>query len=117
MQYEYDWAGAEREYRRAIELNPNYANTRHWDAVSLSAEGRHDEALAEIRRAQELEPFSLFIHANVGVILCAARRYDEAVGHLTQVLEMRPNFARARGIRAFAYLQKGMHGQAIAEFK
>jgi TolB-like protein/Tfp pilus assembly protein PilF len=117
VQYEYDWAGAEREYRRAIELNPNYANARHWYALYLSGQGRHDEALAEIRRAQELEPFSLFIHANVGVILCGARRYDEAIGHLTRVLEMNQDFYHARGILGFAYLQKGMHDEAIAEFE
>jgi DNA-binding winged helix-turn-helix (wHTH) protein/TolB-like protein/Tfp pilus assembly protein PilF len=116
-QYEYDWAGAEREFLRAIELNPNYPNAHHWYPLVLSAQGRHDEALAEIRRAQELEPFSLFIHANVGVILCAARRYDEAISHLTRVLEMNPDFAHARGIRASAYLQMGMNDEAIAEFE
>ena len=66
VQYEYDWAGAEKEYRRAIELNPNYATAHHFYALYLSEMGRFDEGIAEIKRAQELEPFSLFIHSNVG---------------------------------------------------
>jgi DNA-binding winged helix-turn-helix (wHTH) protein/TolB-like protein/Tfp pilus assembly protein PilF len=117
VQYEYDWAGAEKEYQRALELNPNYANAHHFYALYLAMMGRFDEGLAEIRRAQELEPFSLFIHANVGAILCQARRYDEAVSHLGRVLEMNPNFDHARSVLGFAYLQKGMYGQAIAELQ
>ena len=117
VQYEYDWSGAEREYLRAIELNPNYANAHHFYALYLAIMGRVDEGLAEIRRAQELEPFSLFIHANVGTILCQGRRYGEAINHLNRVLEMNPNLDHARGLLGFAYAQKGMYEQAIAEFQ
>jgi len=117
VQYEYDWAGAEREYHRAIELNPNYANAHHFYALYLAMVGRFDEGLAEIRRAQELEPFSLFIHANVGAILCEARRYGEAINHLNRVLEMNPNLDHARSFLGFAYAQKGMYEQAISEFQ
>ena len=92
VQYEYDWAGAEREYQRAIELNPNYVNAHHFYALYLAMMGRFDEGIAEIKRAQELEPFSLFIHTNVGAILYQARRYDEAINQLKRVLEMNPNF-------------------------
>src|SRR5262249_46043319 len=59
--YEWDWRGSEREFKRAIELNPNYATVHHWYALSLSAMGRHDEAIAEIKRALELNPFPLII--------------------------------------------------------
>ena len=117
VQYEYDWAGAEREYKRAIELNPNYVNAHHFYALYLSMMGRFDEGIAEIKRAQELEPFSLFIHTNVGSILYQARRYDEAINQLKSVLEMDPNFALACSVLGHAYLQKGMHDQAIAEFQ
>jgi serine/threonine protein kinase/tetratricopeptide (TPR) repeat protein len=117
VQYEYDWAGAEREYKRAIELNPNYANAHHFYALYLAMMGRSEEGLSEIRRAQELEPFSLSIHANVGAILCQARRYDEAISQLKRVLEMNPNFDHARSVLAFAYRQKGMYEEAISEYK
>ena len=75
------------------------------------------KALAEIKRAQELEPFSLVIHTNVGTILYQARRYDEAINQLKSVLEMNPNFDHACSVLGFAYLQKGMFEQAIAEFQ
>jgi TolB-like protein/DNA-binding winged helix-turn-helix (wHTH) protein/Tfp pilus assembly protein PilF len=117
VQYEYDWAGAEKEYKRAIELNPNYPNAHHFYALYLAAMGRSDEGIAEIKRAQELEPFSLFIHANVGGILYQARRYDEAISQLKSVLEMNPGFDHARSVLGYAYLQKGMYEQAIAEFE
>jgi DNA-binding winged helix-turn-helix (wHTH) protein/TolB-like protein/Tfp pilus assembly protein PilF len=117
VQYEYDWAGAEKEYNRAIELNPNYVNAHHFYALCLSMMGRFDEGIEEIKRAQELDPFSLFIHANVGNILYHARRYDEAINQLKSVLEMNPNFALACSVLGHAYLQKGMVEQAIAEFQ
>jgi DNA-binding winged helix-turn-helix (wHTH) protein/TolB-like protein/Tfp pilus assembly protein PilF len=117
VQYEYDWAGAEREYRRAIELNPNYATVHHFYALYLSEMGRFDESLAEIKRAQELEPSSLFIHSNRGAILYRARRYDEAINQLQSVLEMNPDFDYAHSVLGLAYLQKGMVEQAIAEFQ
>jgi TolB-like protein/Flp pilus assembly protein TadD len=115
VQYDYDWAGAEREYKRAIELNPNYANAHLFYSIYLAITGRFDEGLAEIRRAQELEPSSLFIHANVGALLSRARRYDEAINQLKRVLEMNPNFDHARTFLGYAYLGKGMYEQAIAE--
>ncbi len=117
VQHDYDWRGAEREYQQAIELNPNYANTRLFYALYLTMMGRFDSGLAEIRRAQELEPSSLFIHLNVGHILYQARRYDEAVDQLKRVLEINPSIDLARSLLGRAYLQKGMHEQAIAEFQ
>jgi DNA-binding winged helix-turn-helix (wHTH) protein/TolB-like protein len=117
VQYEYDWAGAEKEYKRAIELNPNYANAHHFYALYLTMMGRFDEGMAEIRRAQELEPSSLFIHANVAGILFGSRRYDEAINQARRILEMNPNFDHARSILGHAYLQRGMYQQAIAEFQ
>ena len=117
VQYEYDWAGGEKEYRRAIDLNPNYANAHHFYALYLTAMGRFDEGIAEIKRAQELEPSSLFIHANAGAILYHARRYDEAISQLKRVLELNPNFDHARSILGCVYLQKGMDDEAIGEFE
>jgi serine/threonine-protein kinase len=117
VQYDYDWASAEKEYQRAIELNPNYANAHHFYALYLAIRGRFDEGIAEIKRAQELEPFSLFIHANAAALLYGARRYDEAINQAKSVLETNPNFDHARSVLGVCYLQKGMHDQAIAEFQ
>ncbi len=76
--YDWDWAGAEEEFKRGIALNPNYATGHHWYADYLSAMGRHKEAIAEIERAQELDPLSFMIDTAVGNLFFFARRYDEA---------------------------------------
>ena len=73
---DWDWQGAENEYRRAIELNPNYPTARHWYAAQLLIQGRLDEALEEIKRAQQLDPLSLGINKDFAVILLYARDYD-----------------------------------------
>jgi TolB-like protein/Flp pilus assembly protein TadD len=117
ISHDMDWAGAEREYKRALELNPGYANAHHWYAMSLSGMGRHDEALAEIKRAQELDPLSLIINANVGFILYNSRRYEEAIEQLRKGLAMDPNFAQVHEYLGFTYLQKSMFREAVAEFQ
>ncbi len=77
--YDWDWQTAEKEYRRAIELDPNYATAHHWYAEYLSWEGRFDEALRESERARQLDPLSLIIAADKGAILYYARQYDRAI--------------------------------------
>ncbi len=115
--YDRDWAGAEREFRRAIELNPNYATAHHWYGFYLALLGRFDEGLAEMRRAQELDPQSLIIHTNVGRLLYFARQYDAAIEQLKSTLEMEPNFSSAREKLAEAYEAKQMYPEAIAEYQ
>jgi len=77
--YDRDWAGAEREFRRAIELNPNYANGHHWYAEFLSLVGRHAQAIAESQRARELDPLSSIIDSWVSSRYYFARRYEDAI--------------------------------------
>ncbi|MDQ3816566.1 MAG: tetratricopeptide repeat protein [Acidobacteriota bacterium] len=113
--FDWDWRGAEDDFRQAIALNPNNAQAHHWYADYLTAMGRFDEALAEIRRARELDPLSLFINWNVGRILFFARRYDEALTELRRALEMDQNFARTHAYLEFVYLKKGMNDEAFAE--
>ena len=113
--YDMDWAGAERDFKRALELNPGYANTRHWYAMYLAGVGRLDEALTEIKRAQELDPLSLIINANVGFILYHSRQYDHAIEQLRKTLAMDPNFAVAREYLGITYLQKSMYPEALKE--
>ncbi len=111
--YDYDWTTAEKEFRRAIALNPNYATAHHWYAEHLAFRGRFDEALAESERARQLDPLSLIILADRGVILYYARRYDEALEQFRAVRELDPTFGRA-GMIMKVYVQKRMFDQAIA---
>ena len=114
--YEWDWVGAEREFRRAIELNPNYATVYDWlGAENLALRKRFDEALFSQRRAEELDPLSLSISANVSWTLFFARRYDEAIAQLNRTLSLDPNFYVARANLCWAYNAKDMHREAIAE--
>ena len=112
--YEWDWRKAESEYRRAIELDRNYATARHWYAEFLTLQGRFSEALEEIERARQLDPRSLIIAADRGAVLYCARRYKEAIEQLRAVLEMEPNFPRAH-IVAFAYVEQGMTQAALRD--
>ncbi|MDQ4122174.1 MAG: protein kinase [Acidobacteriota bacterium] len=113
--FDWDWRGAEDDFKQAIALNPNNAQAHHWYADYLTAMRRFDEALAEIRRARELDPFSLLINWNVGRILYFARRYDEALNELRRTLEMDQNFARTHVYLQSVYLKKGMNDEAFAE--
>jgi serine/threonine protein kinase/TolB-like protein/Tfp pilus assembly protein PilF len=111
--YDWDFAAAEREFKRAIELNPNYATARQWYAEYLQAMGRYDESLAEIKRAQQLDPLSLIISAVTGRIYYCARRYDEAIEELEKTVRMEQRFGPAYAFLCEAYLKKGKHEQAI----
>jgi TolB-like protein/Tfp pilus assembly protein PilF len=112
--YAWDWSGAEREFKRALELNPNYALSHLWYAQFLCAMARFKEAVAEAQRAQESEPLSLGINANVGLVLHWAREYKQAVEQLEKTIELDPNFGLAYFYLAFALLQQGRYDQAIA---
>ena len=98
--YDWDWPGAEREYRRALELDPNYAVAHQWYASLLSGLGRHDEALTEVLRARELDPLSLVINAFVGFIHMRARRFDQAIEACAKAIELDPNNPFGRWILA-----------------
>ena len=115
MNYDWDWAGADRLYRRAIELNPNFATARAWYREYLAFLGRFDEGLTQIQRAHELDPLSLIIATDIGKVLIIARRYDAAVAQLTTVLEMDLHFDPARNWRLSALGYRGSHDEAIAE--
>ncbi len=114
--YEWDRIGAEKAFRRAIELNPNYATAHDWlGAENLALRERFDEALVSQRRAEELDPLSSSISANVSWTLYFARRYDEAIAQLNRTLTLDPNFFIAHSNLCWAYSAKGMYREAIAE--
>ncbi len=116
-EYEWKWADAEREYRQAIEMNPNYATARHWYAVYLGSMGRVDEGLAQIRMARELDPLSIIISTAMGRIYLNGRRYDEAIEQLRKTLDEEPDFAEAHFQLALAFEGKRMYEDAVREFQ
>jgi tetratricopeptide (TPR) repeat protein len=111
---EWNWEEAQKEYQRAIELNPNYATTHHWYSLYLGAMGRQDESLTEIKRAQELDPLSMQISKNVADCLMLLHQYDKAIEQYRRIIEMDPNFATAYDGLGLAYTAKGMYKEALA---
>lgn len=115
--YEWDWAAAEREFRRSTELRPNYADAHNWYAAFLNATGRFDAAVAEHKLAEELDPLSLTIAMNGADPYYFTRRFDPAIEHLERVLRREPRFFPAHYNLGRAYALKGAYEAAIAAFE
>jgi serine/threonine protein kinase/Tfp pilus assembly protein PilF len=113
--YDWDWAGAEREFKRAIELNSNSAIAHHWYGDYLTKMGRFEEATRELQKAQELDALSPTINTTLGWQLYVTRQKDRAIEQLRKVLEMDPKFAPARRTLEEVYAQSGMQKEAVAE--
>lgn len=115
--YDWNWSVAEQEFRRAIELNPSYANAHHWYADYLSALGRHEEAIAESEGARRLDPLSPIINSWVGWRYHFARQDNKAIEQCRKTLELDSNFAPAHMVLGQAYEQKGMYREAMTELE
>jgi len=115
--YDWGWASAEKEYKRALALNPGYATAHHWYAWHLMVMGRNGEGIAELKKAESLDPLSLIISADLADALCIARRYDESVQQSQKTIAMDPYFAVAHYQLGQALVQKHEHDEAIAEFR
>lgn len=115
VHYEFDRVGAEREFRRAIELNPKYPTARQWLGNYLASVKRYDESLVELKRAEELDPLSPIIALNVADTLVSARRYDEALALYKRLLTLNPDFALGHFSVGWVNGLKGMYPEAIAE--
>ncbi|MCI4320165.1 MAG: tetratricopeptide repeat protein [Thermoplasmata archaeon] len=115
--YERDWAGAEKELKRGIALNPGYPAGHQFFADYLKAVGRFDEALAEMRRALELDPLSMSVNTGFGHVLYLARDFDGAIEQYGRALRIDPTFGPAHLWFGRPYLQKGMYDEAIAEIQ
>lgn len=113
--YHYDFVGAEREEKRAIELNPSYATAHHWYSELLMGLGRHDEALAEIRWALEIDPLSLILNRQYGASLLFARQYDAAIEQMKKTVELDANFAVGHSTLSVAYRMKGDYAESVEE--
>jgi TolB-like protein/Tfp pilus assembly protein PilF len=114
--FDWDWGSAEREFRRAIALNPGYATAHHWYAWHLSEMGRNSEAIAEMRKAENLDPLSLIISADMAELLLVAHLNDEAIEQSRRTVDMDPNFAIAHYELGQAFVQEHSYNEAIAEF-
>ncbi len=116
MNYEWDFDGAEKAFKKAVELDPNSIKAHRLFALYLSSMGRHDEAIAEAKTAVDLEPASVLNHKNLGQFLYYARRYDEAIAESKLAVEMDANFRVAYGWLIGSYRMKGENDQAFEWF-
>jgi TolB-like protein/DNA-binding winged helix-turn-helix (wHTH) protein/Flp pilus assembly protein TadD len=115
--FEWDFEGAGKEFRRAIELNPSYATAHHWYAWHLALISRYDDAIVEMRKAESLDPLSLIINADLAELLLLVHSYDKSIEQSRKTLDMDANFALAHNQLGQAYLQKRMYEPAIAELE
>jgi serine/threonine-protein kinase len=115
--YGWDFAGAESEFRRAIELNSKYATAHHWYGEALGMLGRFDEGFKQLRIAQQLDPLSPIINADLGKLLFLARQPDQAINQLQKTLELDPDLPLAQVFLALAWNKKGLHEQAVTELE
>lgn len=113
--YDWDWAGAEAEFKRALELNPGYPQAHQYYADLVKSFGRFDEALREMREALSLDPLSYSANTGIGHVLYLSREYDKAIDHYRKVIESDPTFVPARLWFGRPYLQKGMFREAIEQ--
>jgi len=115
--YSGDLEVAEREHKRAIELNPNYSTAHHWYAIYLMYMARFEEAIEEIKRAWELDIFSLVINRNIAMVFFHARQYDRAFDAIQKTFEMDPNFSKTHSTLGQIYVQKSIYEEALDEFQ
>jgi len=114
---EWDWGGAEREYKQAIELNPNYATAHQWYGEYLALMRRLDESFEQLKIARELDPLSLVVIKDSGEVYYLARKYDQAVEFFRKTLDMDSQFTPARRFLAMTELQQGKFSDAVAELR
>ena len=112
--YDFEFAAAEREFERSLELNPRYPLAHYWFGFFLGLMGRYEEGYTEFKRAIRLDPLSAVIRWGLGFMYWCSRRYDEAIESLDKALELNPTFAAAHGVLGWAYLCKSLYEQAIA---
>ena len=115
--YDLDFAGAAKDFRSAIEKNPNDAGAHHWFASCLAATGEFEEGVREAKKAAELDPLSLHVNVDLGRAYYFARQYDLAIAQFRKTLELDPNFPRTHSQLGMALLEKGQYDEALAEIK
>ena len=114
--HDWDWAGAEAEFVKALELNPKYANAHYFFSMYLNIMGRHDEALGEIRRALDIDPVNVIFNGIQAYTLVCSRRCDDALEQVQRTIDLDPNFTLISLFRGFAFAAKGMWQEAVESF-
>ncbi len=114
--YDWDWIGMEREFRRAIELNPNYATAHQWFAMALAPLGRTSEAIQEIKKALELDPLSLIINTSAGFVYVYSGQEEKALKQVEKILDMDPTFDFAHLISALVGERRKRYGEAVERY-
>ena len=117
LAYDWDWVGAEADFKKAIELNPRYPTAHQWYASFLAQMGNFNEAKREIEQAQQLDPLSPIISSNAGFYSYLLQHYDDAIQQYQKTLEIDPQFWVAHHYLGLAYAKKGMHREAIDELR
>ena len=115
--FNWDWVGAEKEFKLAIETDPHNATVHHWYAIYLMYMARFDESITEIEKALELDPLSLVINRNAGQVYFNARQYDKAIEALKKTIDMDPDFSAVHHILGKVYSQKSMYEEAMTELQ
>jgi DNA-binding winged helix-turn-helix (wHTH) protein/tetratricopeptide (TPR) repeat protein len=114
--YDWDFAGAEESFVKAVALSPNYAEAHHWYAIYLANIGRHEEAFREAEMAVDLDPLSLLMNMTAALNFYTGRQYDLAIVQLKRVIEMDQHFPAARSVLGNVYVQKGMFAEALSQY-
>ncbi|MCX6234956.1 MAG: hypothetical protein NT175_09590 [Bacteroidetes bacterium] len=114
---DWDWTNAEKEFKRALELNPNYPTGHHWYGEFLVEMGRFNDGLSEIKKAQELDPLAPILYVVMAYFLAGMHRYDEGIQQIMKAFEIDQNFSTAHAVLGQLYLLKGKGGDAILEVR
>lgn len=116
MNYEWDWAEAERHFERALGLNPSHAPARHWYGWFLTIKGRHDESISQLHYAKQLDPLSLGVNWFLSASLCLAGRYEESIEVARELIDFEPNFWAGHWALAIAHAYKAEYAEAFAAY-
>ena len=115
--YDWDWPAAEREFKKAIDLNPGYVTTYHWYAAYLMTVGRATEGMAMAQRGLELDPLSMNLHFGVANFYCLTHQYEKAIEHCRKMLELDPDYIWTYATLEYAYYHVGMYEESLAASK
>jgi serine/threonine-protein kinase len=117
LHYEWDWSGAEREFGRALEINPSYAVAHQWNAWPLAVQGRFEDSIASMKRARRLDPLSQNVSADLALAYYFARQYENAIEQCNEVLDFQPGFHRPHQLLGMIHLQQGLFPEASADLQ
>jgi TolB-like protein/tetratricopeptide (TPR) repeat protein len=116
MNFEWDWTGAEREYKKALELKPNYITALQWYAYALACVGRSDEAISTMKAALEIDPLSIVTNADLAIVYSWTRHFDEAIGQVRKILEMESSKGFPKGPLMEVFVATGMYKEYMDEY-